>query len=95
MQANGTLCKLMELHASSGNCMKAHVTPCKLMDLHAFWNILHKFWNIQEHSACILDVIEGCRKDVDGQTDTHRQTLGLVDASPVLGSVSLFVRSKL
>ena len=32
---HGTACKLMELHASSCNCMQAHGTACKLMLLHA------------------------------------------------------------
>ena len=27
----GSAYKLMKLHASSGNCMQAHVTACKLM----------------------------------------------------------------
>ena len=30
MQAQGTACKLKELHASSCNCMQAYVTACKL-----------------------------------------------------------------
>ena len=45
-----------------------------------FWNILHSFWTIHEHSACILDIVEGCRKayfQID-HTQTDRHTLGLV-----------------
>ena len=38
LQAQGTACMLMQLHARLCNCMKAFVTACacKLIDLHAF-----------------------------------------------------------
>ena len=41
MQAYATACKLMELHASLWNCMKA----CNLMELNQCWNELFELFN--------------------------------------------------
>ena len=48
LRSSCKFCKLLELHASSWNCMQAHGTACNLMVLHASsWNYM------QAHgSAC-------------------------------------------